>query len=103
MLRLSIKGIEVATRSVYIRDTPKNVAKFTENICARVSLLIKLQAEPYNFMIKNEALLQVFSCEFCVTFKSTIFTEHIWANVYRNIKIMKWCYLEKNLPKISQS
>ena len=32
MLRLSIKGTKVATRSVYERDTPKYVAKFTENI-----------------------------------------------------------------------
>ena len=60
MLRLSIKGTELATRGVYKRDTPKNIAKSAENICARVSLLIKLQAEPCNFMIKNEAVTGVF-------------------------------------------
>ena len=64
MVRLSIKGTEVATRGVYKRDTPKNVAKFTENICARVSLLIKLQAEPCNFMIKNEACYRCFPVNF---------------------------------------
>ena len=45
-----------------------------ENTCARVSLLIKLQASR-NF-IKQETLPQVFSCEFCETSKNTFFTEH---------------------------
>ena len=31
------------------------------NTCARVSFLIKLQSQAYNF-IKKEALAQVFSC-----------------------------------------
>ena len=35
-----------------------------ENTCAKVSFLIKLQAEAFNF-IKKETLIQVFSCEFC--------------------------------------
>ena len=35
-----------------------------ENTCARLSFLIKLQAEACNF-IKKETLIQVFSCEFC--------------------------------------
>ena len=39
-----------------------------ENTCARVSFLIKLQA-----LLKKETLAQVFSCEFCETFKSTFF------------------------------
>ena len=34
-----------------------------ESTCARVSFLIKLQAEACNF-IKKETLAQVFSCEF---------------------------------------
>ena len=37
---------------------------FQEKTCARVSILIKLQA---------------FSCEFCEISKSTFFTEHVWA------------------------
>ena len=41
-----------------------------ENTCARVSFLIKLQAEPYSF-IKKETLAQVFSCEFCEISKNT--------------------------------
>ena len=41
-----------------------------ENTCARVSLLIKLQAS--NF-IKKETLAQVFSCEFCESYKNTFF------------------------------
>ena len=35
-----------------------------QNTCARVSFLIKLQAEAYNF-IKKETPAQLFSCEFC--------------------------------------
>ena len=41
-----------------------------ENTCARVSFLIKLQAEPCSF-IKKETLAQVFSCEFCEISKNT--------------------------------
>ena len=35
-----------------------------ENTCATVSILIKLQAQAWNF-IKKEILAQVLSCEFC--------------------------------------
>ena len=41
-----------------------------EDTCARVSFLIKLQAEACNF-IKGEALAQVFYCEFCEISKNT--------------------------------
>ena len=44
-----------------------------ENICARGSILIKLQA--LNFT-KKETLAQVFSCEFCEISRNTSFTEH---------------------------
>ena len=47
-----------------------------ENTCFRVSFLIKLQAETFNF-IKIEALAQVFSCEFFEISKNTFFTEHL--------------------------
>ena len=40
-----------------------------ENTCARV------------FYIKNETLVQEFSCEFCLTFKKTFFTEHLRTTV----------------------
>ena len=46
-----------------------------ENTCARVSFLIKLQAEACNF-IKREILAQVFSCEICEISKNTFFTEY---------------------------
>ena len=48
----------------------RNVAKFTENTCARVSFLIKLQASPCIF-IKKDTLVQVFSCKFCKISKKT--------------------------------
>ena len=47
-----------------------------ENTYARISFLIKLQAEACSF-IKKEALAQVFSCEFCEISKGTFFTEHL--------------------------
>ena len=43
-----------------------------ENACARVSFLIKLQGSACS-LIKNETSGQVFSCEFCETFKNTFF------------------------------
>ena len=47
-----------------------------ENICARVSFLIKLQA--CNF-IKKETLAQVFSCGFYEISKNTFFTGQLWT------------------------
>ena len=48
------------------------------NTCARVSFLIKLQAEAEacNF-IKKEILTQVFSFEFCEIFKNIFFIAHL--------------------------
>ena len=46
----------------------KIFAKFTENICVRVSFWIKLQAWGL-----KEPLTQVFSCEFCEILKNTFF------------------------------
>ena len=47
-----------------------------EITCGRVSFLIKLQAEVYNF-IKKENLAQGFSCEFCEIVKNNFVTEHL--------------------------
>ena len=47
-----------------------------ENICGRVSFLIKLEASACNFM-KKETLAQVFSCEFCEISKTPFFTEDL--------------------------
>ena len=58
-----------------------------ENTCARISLLIKLQASACNF-IKKETLAQVFSCEFCVIFKSTFSTEQLWTTASDDLT--KW-------------
>ena len=41
------------------------------------TVIIKLRPQAYNFVKKETA--QVFSCEFCETFKKTFFTEHLWA------------------------
>ena len=53
-----------------------------ENTCARVSLLIKLQAWG-NFiaglrqLYLKKTLTQVFSCEFCKIFKNIFLIEHV--------------------------
>ena len=44
----------------------RNFAKFTENICARVSFFNKIAGQACN-VIKKETLAQVFSCEFLRT------------------------------------
>ena len=48
-----------------------------ENTCARISFLIKLQAEAYNF-IKKQTLTQVFSYEFCEILRTPFLIEHLW-------------------------
>ena len=57
-----------------------------ENNCARVSFLIKLQAEACNFTGK-ETLAQVFSCEFCKIFNCNSFYRipPVAASVFYNI------------------
>ena len=55
-----------------------------ENTIARVSFLIKLQAEAWNFieketmeLYKKGILAEVFYSEFCKIFKNTFFKEHL--------------------------
>ena len=66
----------------------KNFAKFTGKRLCQSLFLIKLQASVYNFF-KKETLAQIFSCEFCETFKSIIFTEHLRATASET-SIMKF-------------
>ena len=71
----------------------RNFANFTENTCARVSFLIKLQTsgpQACNF-IKIETLAQVFSGEFCEISKNTSFKEHLWATVSVVFKNFPFC------------
>ena len=58
-----------------------------ENTCARVSILIKLQAWGHNF-IKTEAVAKVFSLEFCEISKNAYFTEYVWATASNKRYIM---------------
>ena len=50
----------------------KNFAKLTGNTCARVSFFNKVAGLRLVTLLK-ETLAQVFSCQFCETFKSTSF------------------------------
>ena len=54
-----------------------------ENICARVSFLIKLQADACEF-IKKETLAQVFSCEFSEIFQRNLFPQNTSGGCYSN-------------------
>ena len=58
-----------------------------ENNRTRVSFLIKLQASPYNF-IKEETLVQLFSCEFYELFKNTFITEHLRATASASLEVI---------------
>ena len=49
-----------------------------ENICPSVSFLIKLRAWGPQ-LYKKETLAQVFSYEYCKSFKKTYFEEHLWT------------------------
>ena len=63
---------EVAAQTYSVKKTFLEISENSqENACASVPFLIKLQAQACNF-IKKETLAQVFSCEFCKIFKSTI-------------------------------
>ena len=60
------------------RKTPVPEAFFNKVAGLRSATLLKKRLWPQasNF-IKKEALVQVFSCEFCEIPKNTFFTEHI--------------------------
>ena len=74
-----MKLTEAVTRGVLCKKVFLEISQNSqENTCARVSFLIKLQAETCNF-IKKETLAQVFSCEFCEISKNTFFIEHFWT------------------------
>ena len=94
-------------RSSHQRCTVKKVLlkisqNSQENTCARVSFLIKLQAEACNF-IKKETLAQVFSCEFCEIFKNTFFrrTPLVAASVTINMKLHSMFRVVKRIQQIS--
>ena len=66
---MNVLGVVVqrySVKKVFLEISQKS----SENTCAWVSLIIKLQAEACNF-IKKESLAQGFSCEFCKISKNT--------------------------------
>ena len=67
----------------------KNFPKFTGNHL-RQSLFFNKVARAYacNF-IKKETVAQLFSCEFCETFKSIFLTEHLWWLLW-SIHLRNW-------------
>ena len=54
----------------YNKGVLRNFIKFTGKHLCQSLILIKLQAEAYNFN-KNENLAQLFPCEFCEIYKNT--------------------------------
>ena len=85
MVKDTLKILQTRHRSSHKRSYIKKVflrisQNSQENACARLSFVIKLQAETCIF-IKRETLAQVFSYEFYKIFKNTFFTEHIETTV----------------------
>ena len=61
---------EAATGGVFLKKVFLKISQNSqENTCARVRAATLLK----------KTVAQVFSCEFCEIFKSTFFTEYIWA------------------------
>ena len=64
-------NVEAVVRRCSVKKVFLEISQnWQENTSARVSFLIKLQAEVCNF-IKKETLAEVFSCEFCEIYKNT--------------------------------
>ena len=62
---------EVVSRKCSVKKLLLRISQNAKkNTYTRVSFLIKLQAEAYNY-IKKETLAQVFSSEFCKILKNT--------------------------------
>ena len=59
---------EVSGKKVFLNISQNS----QENTCARVSFLLKVQAEACKF-IKKETLVQKISCELCEIFRNTFF------------------------------
>ena len=79
---------EEATGSVLLEKVFLEILpNLQENTCARVSILIKLQAWGRNF-IKTETVAKVFSHEFSEISKNAYFTEYVWATASNKRYIM---------------
>ena len=61
----------------------KGVLEISQNsqemTCTRAIFLNKVASLQACNFIKKETLAQMLSCEFCVIFKNTFFTEHLWT------------------------
>ena len=76
----------------------KTLQNSQKNTCARVSLLIKLQASACNFN-KEEALAQVFFCEINEIPKNTICYRTPLLNA--SVKVFsRWLFLQKTLSYV---
>ena len=74
-----IENIQVSVCRCPAKKFPQKILEDSQqNTCAGVSLIIKSQAS-CNFLLKKGSSTGVSLCEFCKTFKSNFFTEHIWA------------------------
>ena len=67
----------------------KNLAQFTEKRMCQ-SLFHA------NNFIKKKTLAQLFSCEFCESFKNTSFTEHLWMTVSFCLNVILWFFFYLN-------
>ena len=73
LYRSSRSSPKVLCKNVFLEISQNS----QENTCARVSLLIKLQAKVSNFIWK-ETLAQVFPVNFEKFWRTPFYTEHLW-------------------------
>ena len=84
------KGTEAVARRCSVKKKCLNILQnLQENTCARVSFLIKLPAQVYNF-IKKETLAQVLSFQFCEISKNTFLKKHLWATASELLIAVRW-------------
>ena len=80
----TVSPSEAVIRRFSVRKAFLKISQNSQkNTCSRVSFVIQLKAEAYNF-IKKVTLTQMFFCEFWEMFKSTFFTEHLHPKISEN-------------------
>ena len=85
-----IKISERYTEQVFYKKAVlKNFAIFTEKH-PRLSLFLNKNTSLQSWNYQKEALTQVLSCEYCETFKSTCFEQHLWTAVWTFSYMSKW-------------
>ena len=90
---------EAVTRGVLWKRFLRYFAKFTgKNL--HQSLFFNRVADVACNFIKKEGLAQVFSCKFCKTSKTTLFTEHLRTTASVVLSIISFLFVSFSLLKM---